>query len=294
MILLVHGGAGFRRPGTRLLKKLTESLSSGFHILQRGGSSLEAVTESIRFLEDSGIFNAGSGANLQFDGVRRLDASLMEGKYLNAGSVIGLEGIRNPVMTARIIMDLPHVILSHKGAKSIANAHKLAPLAQPDKKAINKLEMIKRSEKEFTKLYKRYFSTVGAVALDKYGNLAAGSSTGGVPAMLPGRVGDTPIIGSGIYADNSIGAVSCTGTGEFIIRLVLAKEICMNMKSLSPRKASVSSLQRISALGAQAGVIVLNRHGRFTITHTTDYMVSGYATEKGITVKQGFKQISKD
>lgn len=119
MILLVHGGAGFRRPGTRLLKKLTESFSPGFHILQRGGSSLEAVTESIRVLEDSGLFNAGSGANLQFDGVRRLDASLMEGKYLNAGSVIGLEGIRNPVMTARIIMQLPHVILTHKGAKGI-------------------------------------------------------------------------------------------------------------------------------------------------------------------------------
>jgi beta-aspartyl-peptidase (threonine type) len=292
MILLVHGGAGFRRPGIRLLKKLTESLSSGFHILQRGGSSLEAVTESIQVLEDSGIFNAGSGANLQFDGVRRLDASLMEGKYLNAGSVISLEGIRNPVMTARIIMDLPHVILTHKGAKSIADAHKLAPLPQPDKKAINKLEMIKRSEKEFTKLYKRYFSTVGAVALDRYGNLAAGSSTGGVPAMLPGRVGDTPIIGSGIYADNSIGAVSCTGTGEFIIRLVLAKEICMNMKSLSPQKASVSSLQRILALGGQAGVLVLNRHGRFAITHTTDFLVSGYTIGKGIVVQQGFKQIS--
>jgi len=291
MILLVHGGAGLRRPGTKLLKKLAESLSSGFHILERSGSSLEAVAEAIRVLEDSGIFNAGAGANLQFDGVRRLDASLMDGKDLNAGSVIGLEGIRNPVMTARIIMDLPHVILTHKGAKSIADAHKLAPLPEPDKKAINKLKMTKRSEKEFTKLYKRYFSTVGAVALDTYGNLAAGSSTGGVPAMLPGRVGDTPIIGSGIYADNSIGAVSCTGTGEFIIRLVLAKEICMNMKRLSPQKASASSLQRITSLGGQAGVIVLNRHGRFTITHTTDFMASGYATGKGITVQQGFKQV---
>src|SRR4030042_6084561 len=107
MILLGHGGAGFRRPGTRLLKKLTESLASGFHILQRGGSSLEAVTESIRFLEDSGIFNAGSGANLQFDGVRRLDASLLEGRSLKAGSVIGLEGIRNPIKVARFVRDLP-------------------------------------------------------------------------------------------------------------------------------------------------------------------------------------------
>jgi L-asparaginase / beta-aspartyl-peptidase len=294
MILLVHGGAGFRRPGARLLKKLAASLSFGFHILQRGGSSLEAVTEAIQILEDSGFFNAGAGANLQFDGVRRLDASLMDGKDLNAGSVIGLEGIRNPVMTAEIIMDLPHVILTHKGAKNIADAHKLAPLPQPDKKAIDKLEIIKRSEIKFAKLYKRYFSTVGAVALDRYRNLAAGSSTGGVPAMLPGRVGDTPIIGSGIYADNSLGAVSCTGTGEFIIRLVLAKEICMNMKMLSPQKSSVSSLQRISALGGQAGVIVLNRQGRFAITHTTDFMASGYATGKGITVQQGFKQISKD
>lgn len=294
MILLVHGGAGSRRPGANLLKKLAESLSSGFRIVQRGGSALDAVTESIRVLEDSGLFNAGSGANLQFDGIRRLDASLMEGIDLNAGSVIGLEGIRNPSMAARIIMDLPHVILTHKGAKSIADAHKLALIPEPDRKVVNKLKRIKRSEKVLSKLYNRYFSTVGAVCLDKYGNLAAGSSTGGVPAMLPGRVGDTPVIGSGIFADNTIGAVACTGTGEFIIRLVLAKEICMNMKNLSPQKASVLSLQRILSLGGQAGVIVLNKHGRFAIMHTTNYMVSGYANNKGIVVQQGSKRISKE
>ena len=294
MILLLHGGAGSRRPGAKLLKKLAESLSAGFRIVQRGGLAFDAITESIRVLEDSGLFNAGSGANLQFDGVRRLDASLMDGNNLNAGSVIGLEGIRNPSMAAKIIMDLPHVILTHIGAKSIADAHKLAPIPEPDKKTVNKLKRIKRSEKDFSKLYNRYFSTVGAVCVDKYGNLAAGSSTGGVPAMLPGRVGDTPVIGSGIYADNKIGAVASTGTGEFIIRLVLAKEICMNMKRLTPQKASVLSLQRILSLGGQAGVIVLNRLGRFAIMHTTEYMASGYATNKGIVVQQGFKRVSTE
>ncbi len=294
MVLLVHGGAGFRRSGQKHLRKLSETLSAGFRILHRGGSALDAVTESVRILEDAGIFNAGSGANLQGDGVRRLDASLMDGQYLKAGSVVNLEGIRNPALTARIIMDLPHVIMTHKGAKRIADAHKIAPLPELDAKALDRLYRKQRSNAEVSKLYKQYFSTVGAVALDAYGNLAAGSSTGGVPAMLPGRVGDTPIIGSGIYADNTIGAIACTGSGEVIIRLVLAKEICMNMKSLSPGKASLISLKRIVGLGGHAGVIVLNRQGKFAIMHTTDYMASGVATKKGIVVQREFRRIFND
>jgi len=294
MVLLVHGGAGFRKPGQKHLRKLSETLSAGFRILERGGSALDAVTGSVRMLEDAGLFNAGSGANLQSDRVRRLDASLMDGRYLKAGSVVNLEGIRNPVLTARIVMDLPHVILTHKGAKAIADAHKIAPLPALDAKAVDRLYRKQRSNAEISGLYRQYFSTVGAVALDKYGNLAAGSSTGGVTAMLPGRVGDTPIIGSGIYADDTIGAIACTGTGEVIIRLALAKEICMNMKSVSPAKAALISLKRIVALGGHAGVIVLNRQGRRSIMHTTDYMASGVATRRGIIVQQKFKRITNE
>jgi beta-aspartyl-peptidase (threonine type) len=290
MILIVHGGAGSVKPKAGVLRKLSDSLSSGYQILLAGGSALEAVVESIKVLEDSGIFNAGCGGNLQLDGVRRLDASVMEGREFRAGSVIGLEGVRNPVVTARHVMDSPHVILTNKGAKKIASANNLSPLPEPDQKAMAKLEILKKKEKAFMKIYSQYFSTVGAVALDGFGDLAAGASTGGIPLMLPGRVGDTPLIGSGVYAENSLGAVACTGTGEHILRLALAKEICMNLKSLSPRRASSLSLRRLLRIGGQAGIIVLNYRGRHAVMHTTPYMASGYADEKGLIVKAGFKK----
>lgn len=285
MLLIVHGGAGERKPTKNALKKLSESLSSGYEILKNKGTAIDAVVISITVLEDSGIFNAGSGGNLQFDGIRRLDASIMDGKDLKTGSVIGVEGIKNPIKIARIIMDTPHVMMTDIGARRIAYAHKLDPLPEPDEYSLMKLEKIKRKEKEIVRIYKDYFSTVGAVAIDRYGNLAAGSSTGGITAMLPGRVGDTPIIGAGTYAENSLGAVACTGKGEFIIRLSLAKEICMNLKKMSPLKAAQFSLKRLSKIGGKAGVIVINKNGQFTILHSTKYMASGYASEKRILVK---------
>lgn len=287
MLLIVHSGAGEKRPTEKALKKLSVSLSSGYEILDNGGTALDAVVKSITILEDSGLFNAGSGGNLQFDGVRRLDASLMDGKDLKTGSVIGIEGIKNPIKLTRIIMDLPHVMLTNVGARRIADAHNLEPLPKPDRDSLEILKKIKKKEKEMVRIYKKYFSTVGAVALDKYGNLAAGSSTGGIASMLPGRVGDTPIIGAGTYAENSFGAVSCTGKGEFIIRLSLAKEICMNLKRMSPLKAAQFSLKRLSKIGGKAGVIVINKKGRFVILHSTKYMASGYMSEKGIVVKEG-------
>ncbi|MCL5062693.1 MAG: isoaspartyl peptidase/L-asparaginase family protein [Nitrospiraceae bacterium] len=289
MLLIVHGGAGERKPTGKALKKLSVSLSSGYEILDNSGTALDAVVKSISILEDSGLFNAGSGGNLQFDGVRRLDASLIEGRDLKTGSVIGIEGIKNPIKLTRIIMDLPHVMLTNVGAKKIADAHNLEPLPKPDRDSLEILKKIKKKEKEMVRIYKKYFSTVGAVALDKYGNLAAGSSTGGIAAMLPGRVGDTPIIGAGTYAENSFGAVSCTGKGEFIIRLSLAKEICMNLKRMSPLKAAQFSLKRLSKIGGKAGVIVINKKGRFAILHSTKYMASGYVNEKGIVVKEGVR-----
>ena len=274
MIILVHGGAGNRKPSKLALRKLSESLSAGFDILGNGGSALDAVTESIKILEDSGLFNAGAGGNLQFDGIRRLDASLMEGKYLKAGSVIGIEDIRNPILAAMHVMDLPNVILTNTGARRIAVAKGLALLPKPDSDSLRKLERIRKKGKELNNLYKQFFSTVGAVALDRYGNAAAGASTGGTPAMLPGRVGDTPIIGAGTYAENSLGAVACTGTGEYIVRLALAKEICVNLHDMSPHRASLVSLKRLIRLGGQAGIICLNRKGKFVIMHTTRYMPS--------------------
>ncbi|MBZ0156473.1 MAG: isoaspartyl peptidase/L-asparaginase [Alphaproteobacteria bacterium] len=290
MLLLVHGGAGDRAPGAKALETLSACLSSGYEVLRSGGTALDAVVAAISFLEDSGFFNAGAGGNLQMDGVRRLDASLMEGRHLNAGSVIGLEGIRNPVRAARLVMDLPHVMLTNTGAKRIAEANGLAPLPEPGQSVLQKLARA-RGEGTAAALYERFFSTVGAVAVDGEGTLAAGASTGGVEAMLPGRVGDSPVIGAGIYADNAAGAVSCTGKGETILRLALGKEICMNMKTVSPSHAAELSLRRIRERGGEAGIIAVNAGGQFILAHTTAYMASGYADERGIVVREAFERV---
>ncbi len=291
MIMVVHGGAGDRRPSKDALEKLAESLSAGFDLLSSGGDAIDAVVASITVLEDSGVFNAGAGGNLQLDGVMRLDASIMEGNNLKAGSVIGLEGIRNPIRAARKIVDLPHVMLTNKGARKIADSIGLERLQRPCKKSLGLLEDIKKKKGAVIKVYKKYFSTVGAVAADGKGNLAAGASTGGILAMLPGRVGDTPVIGAGVYAENSLGAVSCTGTGEEIIRLSLAKEICMNLKGCSPSVAARSSLKRLMGIEGSAGVIVINRRGQFSIVHTTEFMAAGYCDGRGMIAKEGFRRV---
>ncbi|HSE84496.1 MAG TPA: isoaspartyl peptidase/L-asparaginase, partial [Thermodesulfobacteriota bacterium] len=222
---------------------------------------------------------------------RRLDASLMEGRHLKSGSVIGLEGIRNPIRAVRLVMDSPHVTLTNIGARKIADANKLAPLPEPDEASLQRLEEIKKKEKEVAQIYDRYYSTVGAVAMDMYGNLASGSSTGGTLAMLPGRVGDTPIIGAGVYAEYSFGAVSCTGKGENIVRLSLSKEICMNLKNMSPNEAAALSLERLLKIGGRAGVILIDDKERFAIMHTTQYMASGYINKEGVKVDIGFMKI---
>ncbi len=291
MLLIVHGGAGNRKPSQKALKILSESLAAGYEVLKLGGSAMDAVVMAITTLENSGIFNAGLGGNLQFDGVRRLDASLMEGKDLKAGAVIGLERIRNPILGARIVMDTPHVMFTNRGARTLMKG--LAPLPKPDKKALNKLGRTKKRAKRVLTLYNRYFSTVGAVAMDAHGDVAAGSSTGGTSAMLPGRVGDTPVIGAGAYADNSSGAVSCTGKGESIIRRALAKEICMNLDILPPFRAARVSLKRILSISGEAGVIAINRRGKFVIAHTTRYMASGYVRKNKQLIREKFMRVEK-
>ncbi len=291
MLLIVHGGAGQGRPSKAALKALSGALSGGYEILLKGGCALDSVIAAITSLEDSGIFNAGTGGNVQFDGIRRLDASVMEGRNLKAGAVAGLVGIRNPIKAARLIMDLPHVMMAGDGARKIAEGHCLAPLPEPDGRSMEKMMNARRNAGVLSRLYKRYFSTVGAVALDADGDLAAGASTGGIRAMLPGRVGDTPVMGAGIYADNSLGAVACTGDGEVILRLSLAKEICMNMRGNGPSSAGRSSLRKILKMGGEAGVITAGRSGRFGILHTTKYMASGYANSRGAVVREGFHRI---
>lgn len=291
MILLVHGGAGYKPPKKNSLDMIAESLAAGYTILLNKGTALDAVVAAVTVLENSGIFNAGLGGVLQLDGVQRLDASLMEGRGLKAGAVAGLEGFRNPIEAARRVMDTSHVLMAGIGAAGIAKG--LEPLPRPSKESRERLKQLLRKEKEIITLYRKYFSTVGAVALDAEGNLAAGTSTGGTYAMLPGRVGDSPIIGAGTYAENASGAVSCTGAGEYIMRRALAKETCLLMENRTPAAAASKALKALLKLNGQAGLIALDRKGRFTIMHTTDYMASGYAKGKRIQVRERFKRAGK-
>ena len=291
MLLAIHGGAGDRRPSKKHIETIRKALHVGFARMQEGCDALTAVIEAIAVLEDSALFNAGAGAVLQLDGIRRLDASVMEGFGLKAGSVIGLEGIRNPIRAARLVLDLPHVMLTNIGARRIADANHLAPLGPSSEDEIARIDKIKRSNREEVKLYGQYFSTVGAVARDRDGNLAAGASTGGIRAMLPGRVGDTPIIGAGTYADNKLGAVTCTGTGEHIIRIGLAKEICMNIRNESPGKAVQRSLKRIVSIGGMAGVIFLPAKGSAVILHSTKYMAYGHIDNRKIVSNYAFNKV---
>jgi beta-aspartyl-peptidase (threonine type) len=289
VVLLVHGGAGYRRPGKKALETIVASLAAGYTVLLNGGPALDAIIAAVTVLENSGGFNAGLGSVLQLDEVQRLDASVMEGAGLRAGAVAGLERIRNPIQAARRVMDTSHVLLSNLGAGRIAKG--LAPLPRPSTQSREKLKKLLQKEKKIVDMYRKYFSTVGAVALDAQGNLAAGTSTGGTYAMLPGRIGDSPVIGAGTYAENSTGAVSCTGAGEYILRRALAKETCMYMPGRTPGSAASRALKGLLAIGGQAGLIALDRTGRFTIAHTTDYMASGYARGKRIQVQEGFKRV---
>ncbi len=288
-IILVHGGAGYRRPKKKSLDVLAEALAAGYTILLNGGPGLDAVVAAITVMENSGMFNAGLGGVLQLDGVQRLDASLMEGKELKAGAVAGLEGFRNPIQAARRVMDTSHVLMTNIGGRRIAQG--LARLPKPSKESLAKLKKLLLREKEVAALYRRYFSTVGAVALDMSGNLAAGTSTGGTYAMLPGRTGDSPIIGAGTYAENATGAVSCTGAGEYILRRALAKETCMLMEGGTPATASRRALKALLCIGGQAGLIALDRNGRLAIMHTTEYLACGYAKGKRIQVQERARQV---
>ncbi len=289
VLLIVHGGAGYKRPGRKALDAVAESLVTGYTILLNKGPALEAVAAAIAVLENSGLFNAGLGGALQLDGVRRLDASLMEGREQKAGAVAGLEGIRNPVLAARRVMDTGHVLLTNIGARRISRG--LPRLPSPSPESLERVQKLLKKSTAIRTLYQKYFSTVGAVALDSRGNVAAGTSTGGTRAMLPGRVGDSPLIGAGTYAENRTGAVSCTGSGEHIIRRALAKEVCMMMDVLSPSIAAKRGLNGVLRIGGQAGLIAVNARGRFSIMHTTDYMACGYAKGSRMQVQEGFTRI---
>jgi len=260
---------------TRQASCLAEALATGYAMLQRGGPAVLAVESTIGFLEQSGLFNAGRGAKCQLDGVQRMDASIMEGANLRAGAVASIEGILHPITAARLVMEeTNHVLLVGTLAGKFARHFKLGRYrSSRTPRGISYDRLLGRKKQSRDR-----HGTVGAVALDQSGTVAAGASTGGIASMLPGRVGDTPLIGCGIYADNRSAAVSMTGIGEGIIRLAIAKTICDRLgMDKSPIVAARQVLrQLVSQLGGEAGTLVIAPDGRFAIHHVTPHMAAGW------------------
>lgn len=259
---------------------LREALRAGYGLLSHGAPAALAVEGVIGLLEQSGLFNAGLGSKRQLDGVQRMDASIMEGRRLRAGAVASLEGIAHPITAARLVMEeTDHVLLVGPFATAFATHFKL------ERNRAKKKPRRSTYERLLAGIVKKKgrHGTVGAVALDRTGNVAAGASTGGIDSMLPGRVGDTPLIGCGVYADNNCGAVSMTGMGEGIIRLVMAKSICERLaEGKSPsRAADIVMKQLVSRIDGQAGALVIAPDGQFGITHVTPAMAAGWWNGRG-------------
>jgi beta-aspartyl-peptidase (threonine type) len=245
-------------------------------------------------LEDSGAFNAGSGARLQLDGAARLDASLMEGASLRAGAVAGLEGIRNAISAARLVMErTPHVLLMGAPARRLARLHGL----RAGRRAAERLAQVRAQRRgggPLVELARRLQKdTVGAVALDRNGLLAAGVSTGGITWMLPGRVGDSPIVGAGVYAENAGGAAALTGDGEGIIRMSAAKEITMALfAGQTPSAAARRTLRKMRERTQKTGgALVLDARGRLALVHTTDHLLGGYRVGQRARIGDRFDRV---
>jgi isoaspartyl peptidase/L-asparaginase-like protein (Ntn-hydrolase superfamily) len=252
----------------RYRKGLERALESGYEILHSGGASLDAVTAAVVALEDDPLFNAGRGAVYNAAGRHELDASIMEGATLRAGAVAAVSRIRNPVLAARAVMEKSaHVLLAGKGAEDFARRCGLAFAPVSYFHSAHRLAALKRG-------LKRHHGTVGAVALDRRGNLAAGTSTGGYTGKLPGRVGDSPVIGAGTYADNATCAVSGTGWGEAFIRVALAHEICARLKYRNETlaRAARAALKQVARIGGDGGLVAVDRHGAIVMPFNSEGM----------------------
>jgi isoaspartyl peptidase/L-asparaginase-like protein (Ntn-hydrolase superfamily) len=284
--LAVHGGAGAWSPSdadpVEIRRALAESLRAGFEVLAGGGAALEAVERAVVVLEDHPLFTAGRGAALTATGEVELDAAIMDGRGRAAGAVACLRGFANPVRAARLVLERsPHVLLVGPGAEAFAAAHGLPhvdPAALVTAAAFADLERVRRAERRDGR-----GGTVGAVARDAAGHLAAATSTGGVTNQLPGRVGDSPLIGAGTFADDASCAVSATGAGEAFVRAAFAHEVDARMRLLgaSLEAACRGALAGVAALGAQGGCAAVDRAGRVALPFTTSAMPRGWALADG-------------
>ncbi|HUR65946.1 MAG TPA: isoaspartyl peptidase/L-asparaginase [Chitinophagaceae bacterium] len=317
-VLVIHGGAGTILKSQMTPDKekaytdaLNRALQIGNEILKKGGTALDAVEACVRSMEDDPLFNAGKGAVFNNEGKNELDAAIMDGRTLAAGSVAGLTTVRNPISAARAVMEKsPHVMMIGAGAEKFAKQQGLE-IVDPsyfytesrwkglqkakaeDSIKLKAVDSMKRSgvKQPENKDYK--YGTVGAVALDRHGNLAAATSSGGMTNKKFGRVGDVPIIGAGTYANNATVAISCTGWGEFFIRLVMAKSISdmMEFGRRSLKQASDEMImKRLPALGGDGGLIAVDKDGNFSMPFNSEGMYRGYINNTGKTEVKIYKE----
>jgi len=284
--IVIHGGAGAMSTENltpdierEYMTALTDALNTGKKILNEGGSALYAVEKTIRMMEDNPLFNAGKGAVFTHDGRNELDASIMDGSNLAAGAVAGVTDIRNPITAARTVMtSSPHVMLTGAGASQFAKEQGLeivSPSYFYTDRRFNELQEVIKRDKN---------GTVGCCALDKNGNLAAGTSTGGMTNKKYNRIGDAPIIGAGTYANNNTCAVSATGHGEFFIRWTVAHDISalMEYKGLSLKDASELVVNdKLVKAGGSGGVICVDKSGNISMPFNSKGMFRGFATADG-------------
>lgn len=296
--IAIHGGAGTieksrftQEKEAAYRAKLTESVEAGYAILEKGGTSLDALTASINILENSPFFNAGKGAVYTHDETHEMDASIMDGKNRQAGAVAGVKHIENPINLARLVMDNSvHVMLSGDGAETFAKSqgvtlvdntifdteHRYKSL----KRAKAKMKKAKQQKKDYQAAHQSLdveykVGTVGAVALDKFGNIAAGTSTGGMTNKRYGRIGDSPVIGAGTFADNASCAVSATGHGEYFIRYNVAADICARVqyqgKTIDQAGHEVIH-DVLMPIGGTGGVIIIDAKGNISLPFNTKGM----------------------
>jgi beta-aspartyl-peptidase (threonine type) len=309
---VIHGGAGVIKKGSltpeqekEYRAKLEEAVTAGYKALQAGKTSVEAVELAIRILEDSPLFNAGKGAVFTADGKNELDASIMDGKTMMAGAVAGLHHVKNPISLARAVMERsPHVMMIGDGAEQFAKEQKIELVDEKyffTQRRWDELQQEKKQQAQpvkpsvsvngYSEPLAKTFGTVGAVALDKFGNIAAGTSTGGMTNKKYGRVGDSPIIGAGTYANNNTCGVSATGWGEYFIRLSVARDISsmIEYRALPIQQAVDVVMKKVQTLGGDGGVIAMDKWGNMGVSFNTEGMYRAYINGEGKPVVEIYK-----
>ena len=300
--LAIHGGAGTIERSKMTPERereyragLERALTASYEILKRGGSSLDATEAAVRVLEDDPHFNAGKGSVFTSAGMNEMDAAIMDGKTLAAGAVVSLKHIKNPIRLARLVMEKSgHVMMDSEGAELFAKEDGIELVDQKyffTQERWDALEKVKAAEKSRTSGAGEKFlitdqdrhGTVGAVARDQNGNLAAATSTGGTTNKRPGRVGDSPVIGAGTYANNATCAVSATGDGEYFIRATVARDVSalMEYRGISLKDAAQSALDKVAKLGGTGGLIAIDYQGNITLPFNTAGMYRGYVDPNG-------------